>query len=160
MPTFWLPGISALTPDYSRRKQNRVLLTAPLLTAPLLTAPLLTADCLLRIISALPASHRICAINVDADGAPRSVAYLIRGAVGQSIDGAEVGNHAIISTGEVFQFFAFIESSAPDVRHLFHPIVREIESFLLNIERAQGLIALCVSPDRINHAIKFSYPPD
>src|SRR6266853_5697268 len=86
---------------------------------PLATAggsvPIMNRHCLLRIISALPASHRICAINVDPDGTPRSVAHLIRRAVGQSIDGAKVGDHPIVSAGEVFQFFAFVESSPSDV---------------------------------------------
>ncbi len=38
--------------------------------------------------------------------------------------------------------------------------MRKIESLLLNVERAQGFITLRISPDRINHPIKFFCPSD
>src|SRR5207244_2531730 len=90
----------------------------------------------LRIIAAFAASHGILAINIDADGAPGPVAHLVCRTVRQSIDGTEISDYAIISAGQIFQLFAFIESSPARVGHFLHPIMREIESLLLNVQRA------------------------
>src|SRR6267142_1526015 len=158
--------LEALAPalDYRRRKEHKDSTHCLLLTAHCspLTAhcPLPTAYCLLRIVSSFASGHGIWAIDVDADSAPRSVAHLVCRAIGQGIERTQVGNHAIISAGQVLQLFAFIEGAAAYVRQLLHPIVCQIESLLLNIFGAQGFVALRVRPDRIYNSIKLFCPSD
>src|SRR5918912_730968 len=75
---------------------------------------------LLCIVSTFAARDGVGACDRDTDGTPATVPRLVRRAIREAVDGAEVCDDALVCARQVFQFFHFVKDAAALVCHLFH----------------------------------------
>src|SRR5687767_9671883 len=110
-------------------------------------------------VTALTAGDGPLAIYRHPNRAPRTVPNFVGWPVRKRVKRSQIRDHSVVRACEILQLEAFVERPAAFVSDLLHLVVGEVERGLLNIAGTQRLVALRLSPNCIDDAVKLTRLP-